>query len=340
MKKNFKKIFDYLKKHIKGINRSIKLIRKKSSNSSRIVLFFDMWWSYIRYGVTYDEYRVFEFYLIPGYKRDTYMSKCRHQNLEKHLCDKNHLILLNSREKFYIKFKDYLNREFYSIKEMSFKEFEELALKKKELVCRSNSLKGESGTLTLNVKNFRSPAFLLDKAKKSGLNIVETSIKQNKLFESVNPHNMNTVSVVTLLCDKKVDIVSAYVKFGITEEDKYDVNSVKHITGIVDIKSGTIKHKLVCDEDEVYSEHPISKIKLVGLEIPLFDEIKNVASKCALEFDEALEVEWNFIISNTKVYLINANLWDDYVFVQLPMFSKNKVGLMPYYRDNVKKRRI
>ena len=95
MKKNFKKFFDYLKKHIKGINRSIKLIKKKSSNSSRIFLFFDMWWSYIRYGVTYDEYRVFEFYLIPGYKRDTYMSKCRHQNLEKHLFDKNHLILLN-----------------------------------------------------------------------------------------------------------------------------------------------------------------------------------------------------------------------------------------------------
>lgn len=339
MKKNLKKFFDYLKKHIKGINRSIRLIRKKSSKS-RIVLFFDMWWSYIRYGVNYDEYRIFEFYLIPGYKRDTYMSECRHQNLEKHLCDKKHLAILNSREKFYIKFKESLNREFYNIKEMSFKEFEELALKKKELVCRSNNLKGEAGTLTLNVKNFRSPAFLLDKAKKCGLNIVEASIKQNKIFESINPYNMNTVSVVTLLCGNKVDIVSSYVKFGITEEDKYDVNSVKHVTGIVDIKTGTIKHKLVSGEDEVYSEHPISKVKLVGLEIPLFDEIKKVASACALEFDEALEVEWNFVISNTKVYLINANLWDDYVFAQLPMFSKNKIGLMPYYRDNVKKRRI
>lgn len=339
MKKNLKKFFDYLKKHIKGINRSIRLIRKKSSKS-RIVLFFDMWWSYIRYGVNYDEYRIFEFYLIPGYKRDTYMSECRHQNLEKHLCDKKHLAILKSREKFYIKFKDSLNREFYNIKEMSFKEFEELALKKKELVCRSNSLNGENGTLTLNVKNFRSPAFLLDKAKKSGLNIVEVSVKQNKIFESINSYNMNTVSVVTLLCGNKVDIVSSYVKFGITEEDKYDVNSVKHVTGIVDIKTGTIKHKLVSGEDEVYSEHPISKVKLVGLEIPLFDEIKKVASACALEFDEALEVEWNFVISNTKVYLINANLWDDYVFAQLPMFSKNKIGLMPYYRDNVKNRRI
>lgn len=339
MKKNLKKFFDYLKKHIKGINRSIRLIRKKSSKS-RIILFFDMWWSYIRYGVTYDEYRIFEFYLIPGYKRDTYMSKCRHENLEKHLYDKKHLTILNSREKFYIKFKDLLNREFYNTKEMSFKEFEELALKKKELVCRSSSLKSETGTLSLNVKNFRSPAFLLDKAKKSGLNIVEASIKQNKLFDSINPYNMNTVSVVTLLCGNKVDIISSYVKFGITEEDKYDVNSVKHVTGIVDIKTGTIKHKLVSGENEVYSEHPISKVKLVGLEIPLFDEIKKIASACALEFDESLEIEWNFVISNTKVYLINANLWDDYVFAQLPMFSKNKVGLMPYYRDNVKKRRI
>lgn len=29
MKKNLKKFFDYLKKHIKGINRSIRLIRKR-----------------------------------------------------------------------------------------------------------------------------------------------------------------------------------------------------------------------------------------------------------------------------------------------------------------------
>lgn len=339
MKKDLKKFFDYLKKHINGINRSIKLIKKKSSKSG-VVLFFDMWWCYIRYGVTYDEYRIFEFYSLPGFKRDTYMSECRHQNLEKHLCDRNHLTILNSREKFYIKFKDCLNREFYNIKEMSFKEFEELALKKKELVCRGNSLKGEGSTLVLNVKNFRSPAFLLDKAKKSNLNIVEATIKQNKLFDTINPYNMNTVSVVTLLCGKRVDIVSSYVKFGINDEYKYDINSVKHITGIVDVKTGIIKHKLVCGENETYSEHPVSKVKLVGLEIPLFEEIKEVATKCALEFDEALEVEWNFVISNNKVFLINANLWDDYVFAQLPMFSKNKVGLMPYYRDNVKKRRI
>ena len=339
MKKELKKFFNYLKKNIKGINRCIKLIKKKSNKSS-IVLFFDIWWCYIRYGVDYDEYRIFEFYSLPGFKRDTYMSKCRHQNLENYLCDVKHLAILTNRTKFYIKFKDYLNREYYNIKEISFKEFEELALKKKELICRSNNLKGESNTLILNVKNFRSPAFLLDKAKKNNLVIVESNIKQNKLFDSINPYNMNTVSVVTLLCGNKVDIVSSYVKFGITEEDKYDVNSVKHVTGIVDIKTGTIKHKLVSGEDEVYSEHPISKVKLVGLEIPLFDEIKKVASACALEFDEALEVEWNFVISNTKVYLINANLWDDYVFAQLPMFSKNKIGLMPYYRDNVKKRKI
>ncbi len=339
MKNELNKFLNYLKKNIKGINRSINLIKKKCNKSS-IVLFFDMWWSYVRYGVDYDEYRIFEFYLLPGFKRDTYMSKCRHQNLENYLCDVKHLVILNNRIKFYIKFNDCLNREYYNIKELSFKEFEELALKKKELTCRSNNLKGESNTLVLNVKDFRSPAFLLDKAKKNNLNIVEPSIKQNKLFDSINPYNMNTVSIVTLLCGNKVDIVSSYVKFGIEKEYKYDVNSVKHLTGLVDVKSGVIKHKLVYGEDELYNEHPISKVKLVNLEIPFYEEIKKIAKECAKEFDESLEIEWNFVISDKKVYLINANLWDDYIFAQLPMFSKNKIGLMPYYRDNVKKRRI
>ena len=126
-----------------------------------------MWWSYIRYGVDYDEYRIFEFYSLPGFKRDTYMSKCRHQNLENYLCDVKHLVILNNRTKFYIKFKDVLNREYYNVKELSFKEFELLtyfmenkgiALSREKILNSvwNYDYFGDARTIDTHVKKLRS----------------------------------------------------------------------------------------------------------------------------------------------------------------------------------------
>lgn len=336
MKKEFKKIFLFLKKNIKGINHSIMKIKSRE-NIAYIILLFDMMYSYIRYGIDYDEYRIFEFYNLSYDKRNTYMGHVRHKKFEKKFYSVKHLVLLNNREKFYIKFKKYLNREIYNINELSFKEFEELALKKHELVCRGNNLKSENNTLCLNLKNFRSPAFLLEKSRVNKLYLVEASIKQNKVLEGINSYNMNTISVITLKINNNVNIVCSYIKFGISKEYNYDVNSSENIMGLIDIKTGKVKNKFLGSNGEVYCEHPISRVKLTSFEVPLFDEIKKIAVNCANEFDESLEMEWNFVISNNKVFLINGKLWNDYILVQSPLLLKNKVGLMPYYKDKIKK---
>ena len=56
------------------------------------------------------------------------------------------------------------------------------------------------------------------------------------------------------------------------------------------------------------------------------------------EQEEIKEVEWSFTVNNRgTVYLLDANIYDDFIFEQTPEFLNNKVGLLPIYKKVIKK---
>ena len=68
-------------------------------------------------------------------------------------------------------------------------------------------------------------------------------------------------------------------------------------------------------------------------ELPFYDNIKKQAIKLALELSEIKEVEWSFTVnSRGTVLLMDANIWDDTIFVQQPEYLYNKVGLKPKFK--------
>jgi hypothetical protein len=50
------------------------------------------------------------------------------------------------------------------------------------------------------------------------------------------------------------------------------------------------------------------------------------------ELSEIKQVEWTFIIGSKSIYLVDANIWDDYVFSQMREFLSDDEGLMTYYK--------
>lgn len=174
---------------------------------------------------------------------------------------------------------------------------------------------------------------MLDALKKNSLNIIECVYKQNKNLNKINSNKLCVLSIVTILNGKKVDVVSSSLKL-------YDSKnrSTSHVVrGVVDIKTGIINDYFVDEKGNSYTEY--NDEKLIDFEIPMYKDAVDVATKCHDEIREILEVEWNFVLTNKDVYLVSANLWSDYVFIQNPSWLKNKVGLMPFYRKVVKNKR-
>ena len=107
MKKEIKKFYNNLKKELKDLNKNIKEITKRS-NKSYIKILLDIYICYLKYSITYEEYKIFGFENVSKNKRDTYVGKIRKEYINKHLTDKHALSLLNNKTKFNIKFDKYL----------------------------------------------------------------------------------------------------------------------------------------------------------------------------------------------------------------------------------------
>ena len=71
---NSKSFWKQVKRVLKEFKRTIVYIYRKTKYLY-IFLFFDMIWCLIRYGITYNEYRIFEFYDINCSKRKTFISQ-------------------------------------------------------------------------------------------------------------------------------------------------------------------------------------------------------------------------------------------------------------------------
>ena len=115
----FRAIF---KGNYKAFNKTIKEVHDKT-NKSKISIFFDIMWCLLRYGAGHNDYRVFAFYNLNSKERDTYLTRFRNKKIIDILNDSKYSDYFDNKAVFNKKFKDYLNRDAYDIKDLDLKGF-------------------------------------------------------------------------------------------------------------------------------------------------------------------------------------------------------------------------
>ncbi len=311
MKDDFKKFYKELKNDIYHIRKNIDYIHN-ISGKLRIVIFFDILYSALRYGISDNEYRIFEFYKIKKDKRKTYLSISKHNRIAWHLESLKDELLINKKD-FNKEFEDYLNRNILEINKLSFKEFEDFAFDSKKVIARSSKESFIKSYKVYDLSNYRSPAFMLDDIKKNKHDLVEKDVFTNKILSKINS-DLVIINVTTL----KLEIISSSLKF---KENNHI------ISGCIDIKKGTIKGHFKDEDGNNYSN------EFEGYEIPKFDEIIKITKELADKLYEVSEVEWTFSINNKgNVCLLDANKWEDFVFAQTPEFLISRIGILPKYK--------
>jgi len=309
VKKAFKKILKDLKVFNKNLNYVI-----SRSNELGFILFWDIIWCKIRYGVTSNEYRIFEFYNIDRYKRNTFISKRRYEFLYEKLVNKDIISTITNKEKFISKFKDYLKRDVGNLNKMSFKQVEDLILESKHVIGRSKEASFITSYREYDLKDYRSPAFLAEDMKNNKDYLIEKKFNQIKELNKISP--LVLVNVVSVY-NRGPEIISSSIKF----RDNKEI-----ISGYVDLNSKCIIGNFKTEKGINYKE------KFEGFEIPKLSSVIETAKLLCEELSELRWVEWTFIIGSKQIYLVDANIWDDYVFSQIPEFLSDNEGLMTYYK--------
>lgn len=264
----------YLIKRVKNMNfdkmfQTIDLVNKKT-NKSKISIFFDIINCGIKYQAGYVDYNLYEMYKMNKDERKTVVTRGINNEIIKKYNDMTYAYKFEDKALFNNLFNKYLNREWIYIKESSIEDFKKYLKGKKEVIVKPLSLSCGKGVEKIVVKDY-NPEELYNHLMQTDQTLVEDVAIQNKVLSDLYPHSVNTLRIVTL---NKV-VVAALLRVGNKGNVVDNFNHDGMVT-TVDIETGEIKYPAIDKVGNVYEVHPETNVKIVGIKIPMWNEVKKL----------------------------------------------------------------
>ncbi len=160
--------------------------------------------------------------------------------------------------------------------------------------------------------------------------VVEPIIENCEIIKRLYPSSVNTVRITTLLIDGLPEIQYAWFRMG-----NGSVVDNLHYGGIavgVDICTGQIITKGVDRHFQRFIKHPVTQYEFVGMFIPFWDEVIQLAKQAALITPELQYVSWDIAVTEEGPVLIEGN-WDA-EFVEQFIFEE---GVRKKYIDRLER---
>ena len=324
----------YLIKRVKNMNfdkmfQTIDLVNKKT-NKSKISIFFDIINCGIKYQAGYVDYNLYEMYKMNKDERKTVVTRGINNEIIKKYNDMTYAYKFEDKALFNNLFNKYLNREWIYIKESSIEDFKKYLKGKKEVIVKPLSLSCGKGVEKIVVKD-HNPEELYNHLMQTDQTLVEDVAIQNKVLSDLYPHSVNTLGIVTL---NKV-VVAALLRIGNKGNVVDNFNHDGMVT-TVDIKTGEIKYPAIDKVGNVYEVHPETNVKIVGIKIPMWNEVKKLCIEACDIVPELGYVGWDVCLGEEKPFLIEGNDFPGHDLYQLPVHRKDNYGLLPEFEKAMK----
>ena len=161
---------------------------------------------------------------------------------------------------------------------------------------------------------------------------LEEVVKQHKDMNKLCDASCNTIRIMTFNNNGNAEILWAGLRIG------NGINSVDnfHAGGMateIDLETGKLKRSALDKDLNEFTEHPKTKVKIKGFEIPYFDEVKKMVKEASLESDKILLVGWDVAITDKGPLIIEGNRRPGFDLVQVA----SRRGRMDIIRDVLEK---
>lgn len=291
-----------------------------------IFILIDIIYCGLKYQAGYNDYLEFEFYLLNREQRKTYLTAGINNSIIKKYNDKAYWHLLDNKIEFNYKFGKYLNRGWLDLRKAAVEEFKEFAEKNRIMMVKPIDDCGGNGVEKLEIKENTNYNELYDRLKRNGQLLIEEFVIQHKDMDKLYAGSVNTLRMFTIYTDKGY-YLQGVLKFG-NGGSVDNFSSGGMYTFVND--QGEVIAPAIDKKDEVYVEHPITKEKIVGFKVPMFEEAKALVCKAAEEIPEVAYIGWDVAITKEGPVLIEGNCYPG-VFQLRPSFSESKIGILPLY---------
>lgn len=313
---------------IKSIFNIVGKIHNKT-HKCRLFLLIDIVFCSIKYGAGPYDYQEFEFYNLNSKERKTYLTRVKNNAIVRMFNDKEISKKFDDKVEFNKIFNEYLKRDWLYL-DNNYDEFVKFCDEKEDFIAKPVGGAGGEGIELIKIdkkKLKKTYEYLVSNNKL----LVEEKIIQNKKISMLNKTSVNTFRIVSFFDGKETHILNVVFKIGnggVT--DNFSSGSMYTF-----VRDGKIIVPAIDRDDNIFYEHPISKIKIVGYEIPNYDKAINLVKECAKKIPEVKYVGWDVAITDKDAVIIEGNCFPG-VYQIKPSFVEDKVGLIPIFEDAMK----
>lgn len=291
---------------------------------SKTVVINDMIYCLHRYGISFQEYWIYEFPFKSNIARKEFVS----DKLRYHYCDilneANVLPLTTDKYACYKRFKKFFKRDVLGVYSSDdFKQFEEFTAKHLRFIFKPLDEHSGRGIEMIQTEDVDIREFFDDKLSK-GAFVVEEVIQQGEEVAKIHSKCINSFRVLTFRQDNDVKIIAITWRIGVGDS-VVDNAGAGGMFAVVNPEKGFVETSARRFNTEEYYIHPDSGIVIPGFQLPKWDEAKETIKNIALSLPEATMVSWDLCYSNKGWMMIEANDNGGWGIIQ----SNKRIGLKP-----------
>ena len=148
--------------------------------------------------------------------------------------------------------------------------------------------------------------------------VVEPCLENCDKIKALHPGSLNTIKIVILQIHQKPEVQTAIFRMG----NQTEVDNV-HSGGIaagVDIITGTVITPARDKHFKSYCYHPYTGEKIIGFEIPFWDDVVALALKASERTPQLKYVSWDIAVTKNGPVLIEGN-WDAEFYAEQEIFE-------------------
>lgn len=294
--------------YTKTAKEAVLKINEFGIEENQEALIEDAVFSHFAYGFSADEYFAFDLATKTYDERKSYISDLYRKRLAVYLNEYFPMEIFLDKYKTYQYYKDTYKRDvvcIFSPKDWdSFSDFYDRHpsfIKKRVDLARGNSVE-----LIQRENEVGSKQEIFQKILNSGKCVLEEVIDQADPLAVFHPASVNTVRVITIWKDGKLDIPYCILRTG-RGSAVIDNASAGGISAAIDPKTGIITTDGMDERNHIYERHPDSGVMFKGYAIPDWDKLIDFISEIVVRYTGVVYVGWDLAYCKRGWCLVEGN---------------------------------
>ena len=229
--------------------------------------------------------------------------------------------------KTYQRFKDYYLREVIQINsDEDYESFASFVSKHPSFVVKPKDMAFGLGVYLVKPEDYSDIRALFDSIRRHGAQnkqeivwaksdsiVIEELIDQDPSTAVIHPESVNGIRVTTVRCGNIVHIYHPWFKIG--ANGQFVTSAVcGTMDACINPETGVVETKGYKEDGEAFECHPNTGIKIVGFQIPRWNELLSIAKEVACSLDGVNYVGWDFVLTPNGWCIMEANYDGDFMW--------------------------